>query len=49
MKLQNMCYFLTLNRQILKLRLTMKLLNTMYEYAFDASVFTFTHPLNVFE
>jgi hypothetical protein len=49
MKLQNVCYFLTLKRQILKLCLTMKLLNTVYEYAFDASVFTFTHPLNVYE
>jgi len=27
----------------------MKLLNIVYENAFDASVFTFTHPLNVFE
>jgi len=27
----------------------MKLLNIVYEYAFDASVFTFTHPQNVFE
>jgi len=48
MKLQNV-HFLRLNRQILKLCLTMKLLNIVYEYAFDASVFTFTHPLNVFE
>jgi len=49
MKLQNVCYFLTLNREILKLCLTIKLLIVVYEYAFDASVFIFTHPLNVFE